>query len=367
MLARAPVSGLDVRIYRIPTDAPEADGTFEWTATTLVLVQITAGGQTGIGYTYSARAAATLIVEALQPVILGHDAMNIPVCWQRMVDRVRNIGRPGLCATAISAVDSALWDLKARLLETSLLDLLGAARDSVPLYGSGGFTSYDDTRLTQQLTDWTRCGIRRVKMKIGIDPDEDQRRVREVRDRIDPDVELFVDANGAYEVKQALAVAESLCASNVVWFEEPVSSDDLLGLRFVRERSPAAMAVTAGEYGYDEYYFRRMLEEQAVDVLQADATRCCGITGFLKADALTGAFHKSLSSHCAPALHAHVCCAAPAVRHLEYFYDHVRIERELFEGILEPYQGRLTPDRSRPGNGLRLREREADRFRVSAS
>lgn len=360
------IERLETTSYRIPTDAPEADGTFEWGATTLVLVRAHAAGTCGLGYSYTAAAAAHLIEDILERTVAGRSAFDVTANWIVMLEAVRNVGRAGLCATAISAVDTALWDLKARILNVSLLDLLGAARDSVEIYGSGGFTSYDNSRLVEQLSHWVEQGIGKVKMKIGAAPHDDVQRVIAARRSIGA-AQLFVDANGAFDVKQALDFAERTRDCEIEWFEEPVSSDDLAGLRFVRERVPATMNVAAGEYGYDEQYFRRMLEAEAVDVLQADATRCCGISGFMRADALASAFNRPLSSHCAPALHAHVCCAASSVRHLEYFHDHVRIERALFDGVLEQRAGRLTPDRSRPGNGLSLREADAASFQIGAA
>jgi L-alanine-DL-glutamate epimerase-like enolase superfamily enzyme len=281
-----------------------------------------------------------------------------------MVRAVRNLGRQGIAATAISAVDNALWDTKARILGVSLVSLLGGARDAVPIYGSGGFTSYSIDQLTQQLGGWARQGIRAVKMKIGRDPMLDRDRVRAARQAIGDDVELFVDANGAYDRKQALEQAARFAVDGVTWFEEPVSSDDLEGLRLIRDRAPAGMQIAAGEYGYDVQYFRRMAEAGAVDVLQADATRCCGITGFLRAGAICDAWCLPMSAHTAPALHAHVCCAVSRIRNLEYFHDHARIERMLFEGALEPRDGMLRPDRSRPGLGIELRDRDAQRFAV---
>jgi L-alanine-DL-glutamate epimerase-like enolase superfamily enzyme len=189
-------------------------------------------------------------------------------------------------------------------------------------------------------------------------------RVRVVRQAIGPEPKLFVDANGAYGRKQALAFAEAFCAYNVSWFEEPVSSDDLEGLRLLRDRAPAGMDIAAGEYGYDQVYFRRMLAAGAVDVLQADATRCAGITGFLRVGALCEAWGVPLSTHCGPALHVHPCCALARVRHIEYFHDHVRIEHMLFDGALAPVQGALHPDLSRPGMGLTFRHADAARYAV---
>jgi L-alanine-DL-glutamate epimerase-like enolase superfamily enzyme len=263
---------------------------------------------------------------------------------------------------AISAVDNALWDLKAKLLAVPLLKLLGAARNAIHIYGSGGFTSYGNAQLKRQLSGWVEQGIGMVKMKIGRVPANDPERVRAARAAIGKRAQLFVDANGAYARKQALHLAEEFAECNVRWFEEPVSSDDLAGLRLLRNRAPACMDIAAGEYGYDGGYFRRMLAAGAVDVLQADATRCGGITGYLHAAALCEAFEVPLSAHCAPTLHMHVACATRATRHIEYFHDHVRIEHLLFEGVPEPVDGCLRPDVERPGAGFSLKRLDAQRF-----
>lgn len=351
-----------VKIYRIPTDVPESDGTLKWDSTTIVLVRATAGGQTGIGYTYADSATGQLIHDTLATVVEGRAVTAIPACWDAMVRRTRNLGRPGIVSMAISAVDTALWDLKARLLDLPLVTLLGAARQAVPIYGSGGFTSYSDSQLQKQLSDWVEQGIPRVKMKIGRNAQADIHRVRVARQGIGPEAELFVDANGAYSRKQALAQSEKFSEFGVTWFEEPVSSDDLPGLRFMRNRGPAGMEIAAGEYGYETFYFRRMLDAQAVDVLQADATRCGGITGFLRAASVCDAYGLPLSAHTAPAIHAHVGCAAPRLRNLEYFHDHVRIENMFFDGVLQPVNGELRPDLSRPGMGIELKQADVQRF-----
>jgi L-alanine-DL-glutamate epimerase-like enolase superfamily enzyme len=283
-----------------------------------------------------------------------------------MVRAVRNVGRPGVAATAVSAVDLALWDLKARVIGRPLWRLLGAHRDAVPIYGSGGFTTYSDAELTAQLGGWAAAGIPRVKMKLGVDrgarPDEDARRVAVARQAIGPDVELFVDANGAYEPRQAIGQAQRFAELGVVYFEEPVSSDQLDQLAFVRQH--VSMAVAAGEYGYDPWYFRRMLEAGAVDVLQADATRCLGATGWLEAAALAHAFATPFSAHTAPSIHAQLGCAAPQLSHVEYFHDHARIEQMLFDGAPRPLGGCLRPDRDRPGFGLELKRADAERWRI---
>jgi L-alanine-DL-glutamate epimerase-like enolase superfamily enzyme len=235
----------------------------------------------------------------------------------------------------------------------------------VPVYGSGGFTSYSDRELQTQLARWVEAGIGSVKMKVGREPGRDVERVGLARAAIEATTSLFVDANGAYERKQALALAERFAAHGVSWFEEPVSSDDLDGLRLLRDRGPAGMAIAAGEYAYDLPYFRRMLSAGAVDVLQADATRCAGITGFLQAGALAAAFSVPMSAHTAPALHLAPCCAIERVQHIEYFHDHVRIERALFDGAPALQNGRLSADLSQPGLGLTFKRADAGRYAVA--
>ncbi len=369
MIQKTPGTGpaidrIDVSAYTIPTDAPESDGTFTWDKTTVVIVEARAGDTTGIGLTYADTSTAQLIRDKLASVVCGFDATSVTAAWQAMVGSIRNLGRPGIASMAIAAVDLALWDLKARLLELPLASLLGMVRPAVPLYGSGGFTSYSEQQLTAQLGGWAEQGFRMVKMKVGREPERDPERVRQAREAIGPAVELFVDANGAYSRKQALALSETFAEYGVRWFEEPVSSDDLNGLHLLRDRMPPAMDVAAGEYGYDAVYFRRMLDAEAVDVLQADATRCAGVTGFMRADAVCAAHSMPLSAHCGPAIHLHLCCAATRLRHLEYFHDHARIDHMIFDGVSEPRDGCLAPDLSRPGNGLSLKRADAEKWRV---
>ncbi len=362
-----PIAAVRAQAYTVPTDAPEADGTARWTATTIVVVHARAGDAEGMGYSYADRSAAGLVARVLAGVVRGRDALDPQGAWRAMRDEVRNLGGKGIAACAISAVDVALHDLKARLLGVPLASLLGRFRETVPIYGSGGFTSYDDRRLAEQLAGWVeRDGCRWVKMKVGGEPDRDPARVAAAKAAIG-DATLFVDANGAYGVRQALRLAEGFAAGQgVAWFEEPVSSDDLAGLRRVRDRAPACMDVAAGEYGDTPGYFRLMLEAGAVDVLQADATRCGGVTGFLQAAALAEAHHVDLSAHCAPALHRHLCVAAPRLRHCEWFHDHVRIEAMLFDGAPVPHDGAIAPDLRRPGLGLSLRTQDAERYAVGA-
>lgn len=359
-----PIDAVAAAAYTVPLERPESDGTLCWTATTLVIATVRAGDRVGTGYTYAAPAVVPLVEETLAGVLRGRDPMAVGAAWAAMCHTVRNLGRRGPVSAAIAALDIAVWDLKARLLDLPLVDVLGGYHQAVPAYGSGGFTSLSDAELAAQLRGWADDGLPAVKLKVGRDPDADPRRVALAREAVGPAVGLFVDANGAYRRKEALRLAERFAEHDVRWFEEPVSSDDLAGLRLLRDRAPAGMEIAAGEYGWDLSHFRDLLGAEAVDCLQADVTRACGITGVLRAAALADAAGVDLSGHCAPQVTAHALTAVWHLRHLEYFADHVRVEELAFDGVLRPEGGALRPDRSRPGHGLDVRWSDLSAYRV---
>lgn len=353
-----------ISLYRIPTDLPESDGTLKWESTTLILVELHAADKKGLGYTYAHEATASVIDHLLKEEILERDLMNTGSLYQGMIRSIRNNGNAGIAFMAISAIDVALWDLKSRILDVSLVSLLGQILDHFPVYGSGGFTSYSPDQLKRQLGHWAEQGFHHVKMKVGRHPESDVERVHAARDAIGDHVGLLVDANGAYSIKQALRKAMEFSDYGVNWFEEPVSSDNLKGLHLIRHQSPPGMNIAAGEYGYQLPYFNQMLSAEAVDVLQADATRCGGITGFVKAAHLSEARDIPFSSHCAPAIHIQPAMSLSNFFMGEYFHDHVRIENELFDGIPDPKNGSLLPDLTRPGLGLDFRYADAEKYRI---
>ncbi|MDT0609276.1 enolase C-terminal domain-like protein [Streptomyces lancefieldiae] len=367
-LGECTVDALDVHAFEVPTDGPdgrEQDGTLEWDSTTLVLVRVHAGGRTGLGYTYGDVSVASFVHSVLAPVITGGPVSSPSALWERMGARMRNAGRPGVGAMALSAVDVALWDLKARLLGLPLVHLLPAHHDRVPVYGSGGFTNYSLHRLTGQLSGWVEQGIGRVKLKTSREPEADARRLTAVRRAVGDAPELFTDANGALGRKAALYWAHRFHDEwDVRWFEEPVASADLEGLRMLRDRGPARLEIAAGEYAFTTQDFVNLVDGPAVDCLQADVTRCGGITGVLEVAGLSAAHHLDLSAHCAPAVSAHAFCAVRRLRHLEYFHDHVRVERLLFDGTPSPEGGVLRPDTGRPGLGLDVKWADAEPYRV---
>src|SRR5579871_2286222 len=351
----ATISAVRAAAYRIPTDRPEADGTLSWTSTVLIVVHVYAGNHRGLGVSYGHSAVVNVIKELLEPAICDYDGLDVAGCWMAMQRAVRNVGRSGIASCAISAMDLALWDLKAQMLSVSLASLVGCCRERVPVYGSGGFTSYSDDELREQLGRWAnedRC--RFVKMKIGSEPARDRQRAEAARGAIG-ECQLFVDANGAFSARQALGFADRTRDLDIRWFEEPVSSDDVEGLQAVRSRAPASMDIAAGEYIFTLDDARGLLRDGAVDVLQADVTRCGGVTGFLKVAALAEANHIDISAHCAPSMHRHVACAVSGLRHIEWFHDHVRIEQMLFEGAPDVEDGMIAPDFARAGHGLEFK------------
>lgn len=364
----AVIDELKVCVFTIPIDEPESDGTLTWKATTVVVVQASAANVVGLGFTYATGACAQLIHDVLREALIGQDAFDISKNWSTMVRSIRNFGRPGVASMAIAAVDCALWDLKARLLGLPLVKLLGQVSDTVPIYGSGGFTSLSNEELALQFSRWVHeQGIPRVKMKVGeawgTNFKRDLERVRFARDVIGDETSLFVDANGGYNVKQAIRMAKAYEQFNVTWFEEPVSSDHLVSLAHIR--SQTIIDVAAGEYGYDLFYFKSMCDAQAVDCLQADASRCAGISEWLRVASLAESHGLQISGHCAQSLHAHPACAVSNIRHLEYFADHARVDRLLFDGVLEPVDGVLRPDLTRPGLGLDLKTADAKKYLVA--
>jgi L-alanine-DL-glutamate epimerase-like enolase superfamily enzyme len=362
------IERIDVSVYTVPTEEAESDGTLTWSATTVVVVEPCAGGKTGLGFSYATGACARLIEDVLKTAVVGQDAMDIGSCWSAMVRSIRNMGRPGIASMAIAAVDIALWDLKAKLVDLPLVKVLGQVHDDVAVYGSGGFTSLTDDQLVEQLGGWAHGqGIPRVKIKVGQSwgtrPDRDLVRAELARTTIGDEVELFVDANGGYFPKQAVRMARAYEELGVTWFEEPVSSDHLATLAEIRAQTP--IDVAAGEYGYDLFYFHAMCAAGAVDCLQADVSRCAGITEWLRVAALAEAYGLQISGHCAPALHLHPACAIDNIRHLEYFADHVRLDSILFDGVVDPVGGALRPDLSRPGLGLELKRADAAAYQVA--
>jgi L-alanine-DL-glutamate epimerase-like enolase superfamily enzyme len=357
------INSARVFAFRIPTDFPESDGTADWDATTAVVVELQSEAQKGLGYTYADSAAAHVASALLRQIVIGKNPLMIPALHLELEKKVRNMGRPGIASCAISAIDTALWDLKGRLLRLPLVSLLGQSRPHVEAYGSGGFTSYSEDQLIRQLAGWASHGFRSVKMKIGTG-DDTMQRVRAVRKALDERCELYVDANGAYSRKQALERGDEFAQLGVTWFEEPVTSDDAIGLHELVRRLSPPVRVAAGEYIYTPDDAMKLLRHDAVDVLQTDATRCGGVSDFVAVAHAAELHHIPFSAHTAPSLHASLCCSVRAAINVEYFHDHARIEQMIFDGAILPRSGTLAPDLTRPGLGLELKRPDAEAYLI---
>jgi L-alanine-DL-glutamate epimerase-like enolase superfamily enzyme len=353
---QAEISEFKVSRFQIPTVTSEADGTLDWDSTTLILIELRAGETWGLGYTYGHRSITELATDLLKQCVRGKNAFDIPKIWGDLGVQIRNNGEVGLTAMAISAIDIALWDLKAKSLKTSLTSLLGQAQPKVEVYGSGGYTNYSDEQLKTQLSEWKKLGIQKFKIKVGRDFERDVYRVKQAREIIGPQAELFVDGNGAYDFQTALKISEIFAKSNVTWFEQPIDPFNLDGMRELKHRLPAGMNLASGEYIYDLSDLQYGIENQSQDFIQLDATRCKGITGFIKSANTCEASRIPISSHCGPSAHVALGCAFRNFKHIEYFYDHSRIEKLFFDGVIDVKDGFLSPDPKALGHGLTLKK-----------
>lgn len=351
------IEDVRVRALSFPTPAPESDGTLTWDHTGVVVVEIVAGGVTGLGWTYSAPSAAAVVRSTLRGEIMGRGVRSPALLWERMHRACRNLGTRGVVMAAISAVDIALWDLHARLAGQPLASVWGRVHDSVPVYGSGGFTSLDDGQLETQVHGWLDSGCDLVKIKIGQDwghaVARDLSRVELVRTVVDGRAGVMTDANGGYSREQARQVGERLDHLDVVWFEEPVSSDDAEGLRQLADELRCDVA--AGEYIAELADAQALCD--AVDCLQLDVTRCGGYTGWRRCAAYAHEREVPISAHCAPALHLPVAMADNGIRHIEWFADHVELEKRLINQPPPVVDGRLHPqDPAALGHGYTLKD-----------
>jgi L-alanine-DL-glutamate epimerase-like enolase superfamily enzyme len=349
------ITTVESAVYEFPNARPESDGTLTWTSTVAVVVHAEACGKRGLGWTYSSPAGKSVIDQQLALAVSGRDALDVSGSWEAMVRACRNLGRPGIVSAAIAAVDIALWDLKARLLGVPLHGLFGRARESVPVYGSGGFTSLDADQLREQVEAWVEAGCTAMKIKVaedwGSNVARDLERVRMLRSLAPDGTVLMVDANGGYTPGQAARVGAVYDELGVAWFEEPVSSDDLPALAGLRQQ--LRCDVTAGEYADSVQYVERMCAAGAVDCLQVDVTRCAGYSEWLRCAAVAAAHGLQVSAHCAPALHAAVAASIPNLRHVECFADHAALEPLLVDGVPAVRDGAMRLS-DQPGHGMRL-------------
>ena len=287
----------------------------------LVTVRVRdAGGAEGVGYTYTVGAGGAavqaLVARELAPLLAGRDADLIASHWQAMWWALHYGGRGGAQALAISAVDIALWDLRARRQGAPLWRVLGGFDPKVPCYAGGIDLDFPLDALLRQTDENVARGFRVIKMKVGRPSlSDDVERVRAMRRHLGPDFPLMVDANMRWSVDEAIRAARALVELHPVWLEEPIIPDDVPGhARIVRE---GGLPIAAGENLHTLYEFRQLIAAGGVTFPEPDVTNCGGVTAFMKVCHLAEAFNLPVTSHGAHDLTVHLLAAAPNRSYLE--------------------------------------------------
>ena len=317
---------------------------------------LTDEGLEGLGTGDGGRTAQLLINESLKPLLIGQDPLRIEKLWDDMFWRLRGVGRKGLAFAAISAVDIALWDLKAKYFNVPLYELLGAYTDSVPIYGSGGWTHFSVDELVAEQLGYVERGMKSVKMKVGKDfgqsEKEDIARLAAVREAVGDEIEILIDANNGYYAKQAIRMAREFAPYRVGWFEEPVLADDIEGLAVIARAID--IPVATGEHEYSKYGFRELIARGGADIAQPDIGRVGGVTEWMKVAHLAHAFNLPVAPHAFQVVHLHVTCATPNLRIVEYLGASEEFDRLAYTEFPEPVDGMWSPNPDKPGLGLEL-------------
>ena len=335
---------------------------------TQLFVQIhTDENVTGLGVGIAHPGVRVTIDKTLKSLLIGEDPFAIERLWERMFWRVRSYGRKGIAFCAISAVDIALWDLKAKALGLPLYRLLGPYQERVPIYGSGGWTHFDERELVEEQTGYIeRLGVRAVKMKVAKDfgrsEREDVRRLAAVRQAVGDEVEVLIDANNGYYAKQAIGMAKRFEDYNVGWFEEPVLADDIQGLAEIARA--ISIPVATGEHEYLKYGFKDLIARGGADIVQPDVGRVGGVTEWMKVAHLAHAFNLPVAPHAFQLVHLHLACATPNLRIVEYLGVSEEGDRVWYTEFPRPKDGWWAPYPDRPGLGLELDPKAVEQYAV---
>jgi L-alanine-DL-glutamate epimerase-like enolase superfamily enzyme len=350
-----PIATLKADHYRIPLPVVLSDSTHgQITHFELITVRIAAGdGAEGLGYTYTVGAGGpairSLIERDLGPVVIGEDPERIEALWHRMWWRLHYVGRGGAAMHAISAVDIALWDLRARRLSTPLWRLLGGHNPRVRAYAGGIDLEFPLGQLKRQTEENLKKGFRAIKMKVGRpNLHEDIARVQAIRELLGAGVPLMVDANMRWSADEAIRASRALAEHDVFWLEEPTSPDDLPGhVRILRE---GALPIAAGENLHTLQEFKRFIDAGAVSFPEPDVSNCGGVTVWMKVAHVAEAHNLPVTSHGVHDLHVHLLAAVPNASYLEA--HGFGLER-FIAYPLELHDGEaVAPER--PGHGVTL-------------
>lgn len=353
------IAAAQVHLVAAPVEAGFADATRKIETLGFVIVRIiTDDGQEGIGITYNevgGEATAELIRRTMVPRLIGRDPLETEVIWQEFFHYLRGVGRKGLTYCALSAVDIALWDLKGKLLGVPVYKLLGGNSTRVPVYASGGWTSYSDDELVAEVTGMVAMGYTAVKFKVGVSGGtnlrRDAERVRKVREAVGPDIRLMIDANNCFDAARAVQLANRIREFDIFFFEEPVLADDIPGL--ARFRRGTDIPLATGEHEYTKFGVRDLLVNEATDIVQVDGARVGGYTELIKCAALTQAWNVKFAPHAMEHVHLHFAAATPNVLFLERLLIFEGVSDKIFKNAPAPVDGIMEiPDL--PGLGLAL-------------
>jgi L-alanine-DL-glutamate epimerase-like enolase superfamily enzyme len=349
------IGAVEVGHYRIPLPAVLSDSTHgEITHFELVTARLRADdGAEGLGYTYTVGAGGAairaLIVRDLAPLLAGADETRIEALWQRMWWGLHYVGRGGPASFAISAIDTALWDLRARRHGLPLWRLLGGHEPRVPAYAGGIDLQFPLERLLRQTEANLQRGFRAIKMKVGRPRlGEDLERVTAMRQLLGPSSPLMVDANMRWSADEAIRASRALAAHDVYWLEEPTLPDDVTGhVRILRD---GALPIAAGENLHTLAEFERLIDAGGVSFPEPDASNCGGVTVWLKVAHLAEARNLPVTSHGVHDLHVHLLAAVPNASYLEV--HGFGLERFMAEPL--PIQDGVAVAPDRPGHGVEL-------------
>jgi L-alanine-DL-glutamate epimerase-like enolase superfamily enzyme len=356
---RHKISKVDVHLVSSEVPAGIADSTRKVETLGFAIVRVTTDqGLEGIGVTYhevGGEATRELIRRNMAPRLIGRDPLETEVLWQEFFHYLRGVGRKGLSFCALSAIDIALWDLKGKIAGLPVYRLLGGTRSRMPVYASGGWTSYDDDQLVAEMKSMVARGYAIIKMKVGFDGgrkiNRDVVRVRKVRDAVGPDIRILVDANNCFDAATAVQLANRIRECDITLFEEPVFADDIPGL--ARFRRGTDIPLATGEHEYTKFGVRDLLLAEAADIVQVDGARVGGYTEMLKCAALTQAWNVGFAPHAMEHIHMSLVAAIPNALFLERLLMFEGVTERVFKNAPAPVDGHMTvPDV--PGIGLEL-------------
>lgn len=351
----------DVKVHLVsgPIKGSFADATRTVEKVGFLIVRVlTDTGLEGIGITYhevGGEATKDLILRAIYPKIMGRDPLQTEEIQKDLIPYMRGVGRKGLMFCALSAVDIALWDLKGKIVDLPLFRLLGGNKTEVPVYASGGWTTYSDDELVEEVKGMVAQGYKMVKYKVGVEAGQninrDVRRVAKVREAIGPNIAMTLDANNCWDAATAVQFANRVAEYDIMWLEEPVPADDIPGLSRFRRGTDIPLAT--GEHEYTKFGIRDLLLNEAADIVQADGARAGGYTEMLKIAAMTQAWNVKFAPHAMENIQSHLVSAIPNAIFLERLLMFEDLTAQVFKDVPKPING-MMPILESPGLGLTL-------------